>query len=507
MNNKKILKNTLMLYIRQILIIVVGLYTIRVVLDVLGVEDYGVYGVVASIVTMCTFLSGSLASSTQRFFSFALGKNDTNLLNETFSVSFIVYGFLCLISLLLLEIFGYWYVKEFLILPVDRVESALILYHYSCATFIFSIITAPFIAIIIAHEDMHLFALMSIVEVSMKLGIVFSLPLFSIDKLEAYGLMLLLVSIVTSAIYGCICISKYKECQFKKIYWNKDLLKKMYSFTGWTLFGQLSTIFRNQVITILLNQFFSPTTVAARTIAVNVASQVSVFASKFNTGLYPPIIKSYAKNEKDQMFSLIYFGSKLTYTLMWFFSLPLMLELKSIFDLWLVDYPKETLIFAKLAIIESLIFSLSLPVATAARAPGKMKVYELPLGIIQFLIVVFSYICLKLGYGASVVFVIAIIANLLMFIVRLYIVSILIDLPVKTYLSRVLVPVANMTVCSLLFSVAISDIFGQGVVHRLVFLATCAFIILFISYFICLDKKWRAIINSKVRSRVTKYIN
>ena len=446
--NKKILQNTLTLYARQLFITFVNLYTLRVVLNTLGIEDYGIYTVIGGIVALTSFLPGTMSSATQRFFSFAIGQNDHEALKKIFSVNLIIYIGIAVLSVAILESAGFWFVHESLRLPAERLDAAQTLYQLSIFTFIFSLLASPFVAIIIAHEDMALYAYVSLFETVAKLLIAITLGYSPWDKLTFYGLLLLLASVVTTIIYITVCKAKYAECQFGTLHFDRKLLKEILGFTGWTLFGQLSTVARNQAVTILLNQAFNPAVAAARAIALTVAGQVNVFASNFNTSLYPPIIKHYSSNQKEEMFSLLFWGSKLSFFLMWTFALPLYLEMETVLTLWLGTVPSEAIMFTKLALIETLIVSFAMPLATAARAPGKMRFYELTLGTMQLLIFVGAWLCLDLGYAASSVFIIAIIVNLLMFVVRLLIVHHLIGLHLLAFSKKVLIPIGLVVAVS-----------------------------------------------------------
>ncbi len=490
-NNKRIAKNTLMLYFRQILILLVSLYTVRVVLSTLGVKDYGIYSVVGGIVSFFSFFSGTMASATQRFFSFALGQGNHERLKKTFTVNLIIYGAIAIVVLILLETVGLWFVNEQLRVPPERFEAARYIYHFSVFMFIATIFSTPFMAIIIAHEDMQIYAYVSIVEVLMKLGVVFLLVHLPWDKLELYGILIFAVSVITTFIYLVICIRKYSECQFRKFYWDKGLLHEIVGFTGWTLFGQITTVARNQSVTILLNQVFNPVIVAARAIAVNITSQINVFSNNFNTGLYPPIIKSYAKDDKKQMFSLIFNGSKITFFLMWVFALPFFLEMDTILSVWLKNPPPEAVLFIRLALVEVLINSISLPITTAARAPGKMKFYEFTLGCIQIAIFVASWIVLKMGAAAYSVFIIAIVANLVMFVVRLLIVRMLIGLSLRPYLKQVVIPILIVILFSAIPSFAIHFILPKGLVLACISVLTSIIITCISMYFLGLDKQLR----------------
>jgi len=504
-NNKRIAKNTMFLYFRQILILFVSLYTVRVVLDVLGVEDYGIYSVVAGIVSFFSFLSGTMASATQRFFSFALGKNDTEKLKKTFSVNLLIYGGIAIIALLLLETVGLWFVNEHLQVPPNRFEAAKWVYHFSVLMFIATIFSTPFMSIIIAHEDMKIYAYVSIVEVVMKLEVVFLLLYVPFDKLELYGVLTFAVSVIITILYAIICMRKYLECQFRIFYWDKLLLKEIVGFTGWTLFGQLSSVGRNQAVTILLNQFFNPVVVAARAIAVNITNNITVFANNFNTGLYPPIIKYYASGQKEEMFKLIFNGSKITFFLMWVFALPLLLEMDIVLKLWLKNPPEYTVLFTRLALIEVLIISLSLPLATAARAPGKMKTYELSLGTIQIAIFIASWIILKMGAEAYSVFLIAILANIIMFFARLLIVKQLIEIDVKLFILKVVFPIFIIIILSFVPTYCIFLFLPKGILFSIITVILSVIICSLTMYFVGIDKKMRNKIHEIVINKARKF--
>ncbi len=505
-NNKRIAKNTLMLYFRQILILLVSLYTVRVVLDVLGVEDFGIYNVVGGIVMLFSFLSGTMASATQRFFSFALGERDTEKLKKTFSVNLIIYFAIAIIAVVLLETLGMWYVKNHLKIPAERYDAVIFLFHFSIITFIGTMLAAPFMAIIIAHEDMHIYAYVSIIEVLMKLGVVFMLLYVPFDKLELYGILLFIVSIINLMIYVAVCLKKYAECQFRKYYWDKVLFKQILDFTGWTLFGQVSTVTRNQAVTILLNQSFNPVVVAARAVAINISGKINMFSANFNVGLYPPIIKSYSSGDKEGTFRLIFNGSKMTFFLMWVFALPIFIEMEMILGLWLKEVPEYAVLFTRLSLVESLILSISLPLATAARAPGKMKVYELTLGIMQLLIFVFAWVVLKLGYPAYSVFVVAIIVNLAMFIVRLVIVSKLIDLSVIKYLKQVALPVLAIVFISSALSLTLKLCIPEGIIFTILIGFFCVTVSSLAMYFFGLNREWKQKINKIIKTKILKFV-
>lgn len=491
MISKKILKNTMMLYFRQVLLLLVSLYTVRVVLETLGIEDYGIYSVVAGIVTLCSFLSGSMASATQRFFSYALGKSNEKLLKTTFVVNISIFLFIGIAIIALLEGPGLWFVSNHLNLPVERAEEAYFLYQCSVFTFFFTVLTSPFIAILISHEDMEYFALISLIEAILKLAAVYALVQLPGDKLEVYGILLLIISIFTMLSYASICFKKYAECQLHTFYWDSTLVKEMFSFTGWSLFGQLSTAARLQAVTILVNQFFNPSVAAARAIAITISSKINIFSNNFNTGLYPSIVKSYASNNNEELFSLICNGSKLTFFLMWVLALPLLIEMEAVLTIWLTNLPEQVVLFSKLALVESLVLSISLPIATAARASGQMKTYELTLGILQLSILVISYFLLNLGLPAYSVFVVAICINVVMFFARLKLVSGLIGLPQLLFIKQACIPIAFLVIISSLFAYATHLIFPSGPFSSFLNISVCILVSSITMFYVGLDKSWR----------------
>ncbi|WP_202803561.1 lipopolysaccharide biosynthesis protein [Gayadomonas joobiniege] len=491
MFSKKILKNTMMLYFRQILLLFVSLYTVRVVLDTLGVEDYGVYSVIAGIVTLCTFLNTGMASATQRFFAFALGKHDFERLKTVFCVNVFIYCLVAIVTIALLESLGMWFINHHLNIPRERVDSAIMLFHCSVITFVFTVFTAPLIAVITAHEDMHYFAFISIIEGLLRLFAVILLTYLPGDKLVVYGILLLIVTIIIFIVYGAVCFQKYPECQLKKIYWDKALLKEIFSFTGWSLYGQLTTVFRFQAVTILINQFFNPSVAAARAIALTISSKVNIFSSNFNTSLYPPIVKNYASGNQKELDSLIFNGSKITFFLMWIFVLPLIIEMEYILNLWLTTMPEQAVVFTQLALVESLIFSISLPISSAARAYGKMKKYELTLGFMQISIFFIAYLILDLGYPAYSVFIVAILVNIAMFVARLFIVSKQIGLSKLAFLKNTFNPMILLVIVSATPSWFISSQTPNGFLFTTINVAICMILSTVAMYFIGLDATWR----------------
>lgn len=492
-NNKRIAKNTLLLYLRQLLILLVSLYTVRATLKALGTEDYGLNDLVSGTVTVLSFVSGTLTSATQRFFSFELGRKKQERLRSIFSVNLILYTGVAFLLLLLLETIGLWLVNNRLTIPSTRFDAVVVNFHFAVLSFFFTVLRTPFIAIIIAHEDMHLFAGISIVEVFLKLGavIILQFVILPTDKLILYGGLICLVSVIIAAAYITICSVKYEECQYRKLYWNGSVARHLLGFTGWTLFGQISTVFRTQAVTIIVNQYFSPVILASQSIAKNVSGAVNSFAANFNTSLYPPIIKYYASEELHQMYNLVYNGSKICFFLLWVLALPLMLEMEVVLSLWLGEVPPFLVLFANLSIIEALIQAFSLPLTTAARAPGKMRMYELSLGVVQISIFVATLIAFHYGASAYSMYVVAIAANVVLFFLRLYIVEKLTGLPLVRFLEKVMVPSLIVVALSASLSIMVQMILPLGLLDAIIVIISSLVINGLCIYFVGLDKEWR----------------
>jgi O-antigen/teichoic acid export membrane protein len=324
-NNKRIAKNALILSLRMLLTMAISLYTIRLILSVLGVIDYGIYNVVGGVVVMISFLSNTLGAASQRFFAIEIGRNNLQQLKQTFSLTVTIYIIISIVVLLLTETLGLWFLNSKMVIPPDRIEAANWIYQFSIFSFIINILSIPYVSIIIAREDMKVFALISIVEVVLKLFIVYLLTLFPLDKLKLYAVLIFVVGCLITLINVLICSKKYKESRFH-IYWDRRMFKTLISFSGWNLFGALASVINSQGINILLNIFFDPIVNAARGIAFQVSSAVNQFVMNLQTSVNPQIIKYYAIDDKKQMMFLVLKSSKFSFFLFFILSMPVFLK-------------------------------------------------------------------------------------------------------------------------------------------------------------------------------------
>lgn len=446
-SNSRIAKNTLLLYFRQILVMLVSLYTMRVVLKVLGVEDYGIYDVVAGVITSFSFLNGAMAIASQRYFSFDLGKKDHLHLKNTFNVTFQIYIIIVIAIVIIAETIGLWFITHKLVLPENRITASVCVYQAAVLSFILSLMTAPYVACVIAHENMNVYAYASIIEVTLKLVCVFIVQVMSYDKLIIYSFSLVTVMITNALIYRYYCKKHYNECQFKFTR-DKKLFKELISYCGWNLFGASVGVAKYQLTNILLNIYQGVIVNAARGIANYVNVAVMSFSQSFNTALRPPIIKSYALKQQEDTLKLVFRGCKFTFFLVYIFALPLVLEMNTVLCLWLENPPDYAVMFTSLAIVDAVIDSISYPVMTLAQATGKIKLYQGVVGGVLLLNFPISWIFLRLGAPAYSVMIIAIIITFLALVVRLYIIRKLVFFPVGIFLSKTIMPCIIVAISS-----------------------------------------------------------
>ena len=450
----RLAKNTMALFVRQIFIIFINLYTIRVILKNLGVEDFALYNVILNLVMLGSFLTISLNTIVQRFFAFAIGNSSRYSLKQIHDAGLVMTVVAGALAIIVLETIGLWFVGHELVIAPERFAAAQILYQLLGLAFLFSLFSTFYSSVIMAHEDMHAFALISVIDAILRLAAAAVLTVFATDHLVLYGALFALVALILALNFWVYSYRRYEECRWRGISLELPLLREMLGFGGWTIFGQITTVSRNQAVTLLLNQAFSPATVVARAISTSVGAQILTFSRNFSLALQPPIIKAYAAGEREQLGELIHFGSKVTFFLVWMATLPVIATAPGILKLWLGNPPAETLLFTQLALVENAIVAISLPLMTAVRATGKVRLYELVLGSLQALVLILSWVAIKFGAAAYAVYVIAIVINLLMLVARLWIVRRLVGLPLGPYARSVVVPVF------LVVSVSCGAVFG-----------------------------------------------
>lgn len=419
-NTKRIAKNTGLLYIRTLLTMFVSLYTSRVVLNTLGVEDFGIYNVVGGIVVMFSFLNSAMSSATQRYFSFELGQGNMDQLIKLFSITINIHFLIAIVITILAETIGLWFLNTKLNIPADKMYEANWVFQFSIATFFLTVISVPYNAAIISHERMGVYAYVSIFEVLAKLGVVYILVLTQSERLIWYAGMLFGVALFVRIFYGFYCKRNFVECTYEWIKDNKKSIELMH-YAGWNLFGNLAGVGFTQGLNMLLNIFFGPVVNAANGIANQVNGAIVSFIGNFQVALNPQIVKSYASENKEYMQKLIFQGSRFSFYLLLLLTLPVIYQTEYILTLWLKNVPEYAVIFTQLILANALINSLSGTLMTAAQATGRIKAYQAIVGGLLLLNVPVSYVFLKFGYSASSVIYVMIVISVIATIARLVI--------------------------------------------------------------------------------------
>lgn len=392
----------------MLLIMGITLYTSRVVLKILGAEDFGLYNVVGGIVSMFTFLNGSLGAATSRYITFELGRNNYSRLNQVFNVALVIHIIIAVIVIILGETVGLWFFYEKMIIPDSRLDASFWVYQISLLTCFFSLTQVPYNATIIAHEDMSVYAWVGIVEAILKLSIVFLLSISPADKLVTYALLLCFVQVGIIIFYRIFCRKKYPESRIN-LCKDRALYREMFTFGSSDLIGNISVLAQGQGINLLLNMFFGPVVNAARGIAYQVQGAVSQFSGNFMTAVKPQIIKSYAEGDISGMMQLVKNSSCFSFYLMWLISLPIILETDYILSFWLGNYPEHTVVFLRLVLVLCLIQTIKTPRTTVYHATGHIALTNMVVGSILCLALPIAYIFLKIGMVPESAFIACII--------------------------------------------------------------------------------------------------
>ncbi len=447
-----------MLYVRMFLTMAVSLYTSRVILQVLGIDDFGIYNLIGGVVVLFTFINTAMITATQRFLNFELGSGSIETVARTFSASVTIHVGIALFVLFCAETIGLWFVNTQLNIPIGRETAANYIYQFSIFACCINIIKAPYNAVIIAHEKMTFYAYISIVESILKLGIVYFLLLFQTDKLILYGALTAIVGIIIYLWYWLYCIHKFQEiCKYKFIY-NKTLYKKLLSFSGWSLFGSCANMGAQQGVSIVLNIFYGVTINAAAGISNQVCSAVYGFVGNFQTAFSPQIVKLYAADAIEEMKLLIFRTSKFSYYLMLLIGVPIIIHCGFILSIWLGNVPEYATIFCQLMFAFFMIDAISAPLWISVQAIGNIRNYQIIMGILIILNLPIAYLLLKLGFAPESAYVIRIIINIATVIFRLAYLKRKIGFPVIEYLRQTIIPCFLVTLLSLPVPLAYSSI-------------------------------------------------
>jgi O-antigen/teichoic acid export membrane protein len=496
--NKRIAKNTAMLYIRMLSVMCVTLYTSRIILKTLGIEDFGIYNVVGGIVIMFGFLNSAMGASTSRFLALELGKKDQKQLNKVFSALLSSHIAIAFVIFLLAETIGLWFLTHKLVIPKGRMGAAHWVYQFSILSSLVSLTQVPYNAAIIAHERMNVYAYVTLVEVVFKLVIVYLLSIGGFDKLKVYAILVFLVSLAIALIYRIYCKKRYEECSFS-FQWDKALYKKLFSFSVWDSYGAFAIIGMGQGLNMLLNMFFGTAVNAARGIAYQVQAAISGFGNNFMTAVKPRIIKLYAENNIAEMMKLVFASSKFSFFLVYILSLPLLLETPFVLKLWLTIVPDHTVAFCRLILINELVWSMRSSIVTSFHAVGQIKAANLICGSLFYFIVIVSYFCLKMGFHPESVFIVTIAISIMVQITELFLLKRLIIYSVKAYARQVVLICLSVIVVSAIVPYLISSILAPGYVRFLVVCFTCVITVVTSVYYMGIDKETRNNIIHKLK--------
>lgn len=498
-NTRRIAKNTLMLYVRMLFGMLVSLYTSRVVLQALGVEDYGIYNVVGGFVAMFSMISASLSSSVGRFLTFELGKGDMEALKRVFSTSLSIHVFLSVIIVLLAETVGIWFLNTHMTIPEARLYAANWVFQASVLTFVINLWSVPFSASIVAHERMSAFAYIGILDIVLRLLMVLFIAYSGLDfdRLIVYALLLVVVVCLMQMIYWRYCYRNFEECRIS-LHFDAQYWKAMSSFAGWNFIGCTAGLLKEQGVNVLLNIFIGPVVNAARGIAGTVNNVLASFSGNFMTALNPQITKSYAAGDYDYMFSLVERGSRFSYYILLIFALPVLFETEFILTLWLKSYPEHTANFVRLILIVTLCDILSNTLINLQLATGKLRNYQLAVGGMLLMNFPLSYLCLNFGYPPESTLIVAFVVSVCCLLLRLIFLRTMVGLSVKKFLRKVCMNVLLVTFVAAIIPFLIYIQMSDSIVRFFLICIVTVFCSSFAIYFIGCTNNERLFIKNKL---------
>lgn len=493
-NRKILFNNTIYLYIRTFLLLIIGLYTSRVILKALGVEDFGTYNLVGGVVSIFSSVTGCLSVAVQRYLNFALGENDLQKTKNVFSTSILIFVSFSVIILVISESLGLWFINNILNIPEERLDAANWIYQFSIFTFIFNLISVPYNALIIAHEKIKIFAYISLIEGVLKLAIALLISYSPCDKLISYGFLLLLSSIIIRLVYTMYSKTRFPE---SKVYfcWDKSLISQMTGFAGWNLMGASSALVVGQGFNFIINIFFGVILNASRAIAFQVEAQVKNFATNFTTALNPQIMKAYASKDFDNLYSLIINGAKISFYLLMILSIPIIIEVNQILRIWLRNVPEYASIFVQLSLVAAMINAISNPLIIAMQASGKLKTYQITISTLDIINLPIVYIIYKLNIlQPEILYIVYILVSFTQLIVRIYLLGTIIKLPIIRFLIDVILKGTCCFIISFVLLLEIRELFNENL-FRLFFICILSVITnIFLIIIIGINRNQRKII-------------
>lgn len=493
-DNRRIAKNTALLYIRMIILMAVTLYTSRVILAVLGVDDYGIYSLIGGFIALFSFISHALVHAMQRFFNIALGKKDNERYHEVYVMGYNIFFIFSLFLLIVGETVGLWFVNNKLNIPPGREDAAFWVYQISIITLIVQLLRTPDNASIIAHERMNFYAYISIGEAILKLGIVFILKLFAFDKLVLYVLLYLTTSVIINLIYKVYCNKMFIECRYDWL-WNHSLFKEMLTFSGWTLLSNGSRTITMQGENYFLNHYYSVSVNAARGIAAQVYNAVNTFLTNFQTAFKPQLTKSYAAGEMDNHFSLLFRSSKFSFYLLLVLVVPVIFNLDALLSTWLVTVPQYTKEFCIFVLLAYLADALAAPLGTSISANGNIKGIQISIAVVFVIQLIASFFALRAAWPPYIVSVFILISHSIHYLFYLFFCKRLCHLDLMTYFKRTVLPLIPICILAPILPCFLMR-FSDGIWLTIVFCVVDALWVMTFVWLIGLDKAEKQFLKS-----------
>lgn len=499
-NNERIAKNTIMLYLRTIVIMLVSLYTSRVILNALGEEDYGIYTIVGGFIALLSFINSSMTISIQRFLNIELGKNNVEEATKIYNTSIVNHVIISLVLLIIMESIGLWLFEANINIPRPKLHVAKTVFHFSVLTACLNFLRIPNNASIIAHEKMSFYAYVSIIEALLKLATVYLILLKDDGRLEFYAFLMFLSTLLVNVIYQVYCNQYLNTCRFN-LSWNLSIIKKLLSFSSWNLLGGISNVLSTHGVNILINLFFSVVVNAAMGIANQVYSAVYTFVTNFQTAINPQIIQTYASGEKLLFLNLVFRSSKFSFYLLFLIALPIILCCDEVLDVWLVSVPQYTVAFVRLYLVFLMIDAVSASLWISAQAIGCIARFQICTSLIVIINLPLIYLCFKLGYPPEFAVAIRVFVNFILFCYRLAYLKIKINFPIREYLLNVVLKCLFVSALIIPVPLLVSYIVENAIWQTLLTTLSSVIISVIILYRIGLDSGEKMMLRNMLCSK------
>lgn len=504
LGNARIARNSVLMTIRMVFVLIVSIFTTRVVLEALGVDDYGTYNVVCGFVSLFTLFSTAASNGIQRFYNVEIGKNSETGARDVYVTSIHIQLIVAFIIVILSETIGLWYLNNKMVIPEGREYAAFCIFQFSVIQFVLAIVQTPYSASIIAHERLDYFAIVSILDVLLKFGIAFIIANSSIDKLILYGLLMLIIGVSDFLLYSVYAYRKFPEIRYKFI-WKRDLFYSMLYFSGWNIFGSFANITKEEGINLVLNYFCGPIVNAARGVASQINSAIQSFVQSLSISVRPQVVQSFARGETERTFRLTYSISKLSCCVLIIMGYPIVLEINYILHLWLGNnVPDHTSSFVVIILLTSIVNNLNAAISGVVHASGEMRNYQLSGSVFSIFTIILAIITSKLGLAPESVLWVSLIMTLFGHVVGMIILKSIVDYSIKEYIVEILIPLFKLLFISFAFPLIPHLLLGEGMIRLLVVTVVSVLTIGLVSYFVCFNSSEKQLINSFITRIIHK---